>query len=504
MSNPFWIENVMYLLDCREGFFPHAKMNLETQLNALSRLIFILFFLLLFFKFPYDVHFLTISLFTMILIYYTFQWYTKPTIKEPYGKVDSVLVPPPLVEWNSADSSFILSPPVTFSRSNCGEKNSHQPCPLSIPLESSDNLQWVDSESRAWCTPSAYPSISNTYSINQQLVGPPNPRTLVRPIIPNPIYDFETWLPNDFVIPQGINDQKRQELFQNGYVSVPCRTTTTPPLNNPKKNQDIQENYSNEYSVPNPVNYNQSNYNRPSPSIDTTCGYSPSNLSYDLPINYQASSCQKTKDMKEYNRNLFSIPLQPNIYTSSEVNQPYASMSNLGISETNPFPPMIPSYNPQTNQLHMKEYAPSQVEPRPVAPYQSEHYGRPLRNEIYDPRLTGYGTSYRSYVEPMTGQPRFYYDDIDQQTQPNYITRNHLDIYGFAPQIGPLPETTLEGNQLREAANQNYTDNQLLFRTELQQRLLHKNNSREWQQRQAPITTQNTFSRSGGTMTGFR
>ena len=504
MTTPFWIENVMYLFDCQEGFFPHAKMNFECQLNALSRLIFILFFILLFLKFPFDLHFLTISLLVMILIYYTFQWYTKPNVKEPYGKVESVLVPPPTVEWNSANSSFIFSPSIT-TRTNCPTGNDPQ-CPLTIPIEHSDNLQWVDSQSRAWCTPSAYPSISNTYSINQQLVGPPNPRTLVRPIIPNPIYDFETWLPNDFVVPQGINDQKRQELFQNGYISLPCDSFSYPNTNDRRSpiNSDIRENYSNEYSVPNPMNYNQSNYNIPSPTIDISCGYSPTNLSYDLPINYQSTSCQKTTDMKEYNRNLFSIPIQPNIYTSSEVNQPYASMYNLGISETNPFPPMIPSYNPKTNQLNMKEYAPSQVQPRNLPPYQSEHFGRPLRNEIYDPRLTGYGTSYRSYVEPMTGQPRFYYDDIDQQTQPNYITRNNLDIYGFASQIGPLQESTLEGNRLRETANQNYTDNQLLFRTELQQRLLHKNNSREWQQRQAPITTQTTFSRNGGTMTGFR
>jgi len=33
------------------------------------------------------------------------------------------------------------------------------------------------------------------------------------------------------------------------------------------------------------------------------------------------------------------------------------------------------------------------------------------------------------YIESMTGQSRFYYDDIDQHTQLNCITRNYLDIY---------------------------------------------------------------------------
>ena len=32
---------------------------------------------------------------------------------------------------------------------------------------------------------------------------------------------------------------------------------------------------------------------------------------------------------------------------------------------------------------------------------------------VYDPRFTGYGTSYRAYNEPVTGQTRFYYDDVN-------------------------------------------------------------------------------------------
>ena len=41
---------------------------------------------------------------------------------------------------------------------------------------------------------------------------------------------------------------------------------------------------------------------------------------------------------------------------------------------------------------------------------------------IYDPRF-GYGTGYRSYIDETTGQPRFYYDDIDAITKPNYIVK---------------------------------------------------------------------------------
>ena len=31
----------------------------------------------------------------------------------------------------------------------------------------------------------------------------------------------------------------------------------------------------------------------------------------------------------------------------------------------------------------------------------------PNESNVYDPRFTGYGTNYRTYIESVTGQPRF-------------------------------------------------------------------------------------------------
>ena len=47
-------------------------------------------------------------------------------------------------------------------------------------------------------------------------------------------------------------------------------------------------------------------------------------------------------------------------------------------------------------------------------------------SNVYDPRSNSYGTSYRSYIDKMTGQVRYYYDDINAIRQPNYITRNNI------------------------------------------------------------------------------
>ena len=61
---------------------------------------------------------------------------------------------------------------------------------------------------------------------------------------------------------------------------------------------------------------------------------------------------------------------------------------------------------------------------------EDEFVEEPGASNVYDPRFTGYGTSYRTYIEPMTGQPRFYYDDVDAIRKYNYI-RKATFIFGI-------------------------------------------------------------------------
>ena len=61
-------------------------------------------------------------------------------------------------------------------------------------------------------------------------------------------------------------------------------------------------------------------------------------------------------------------------------------------------------------------------------------------DNVYDPRLTGYGTSYRSYTDDNLGQTRFYYDDIDAVRMPNYIVKSNIDREPFADHYGTIPD----------------------------------------------------------------
>lgn len=537
MESRFWLENIPDLFTS-PSLVPVKSDTLENQMNAMCRLVILAFILCCLCDVYVDYRFLVGALFLIIVAYYAVHSFQQ-TCKETYGLVETVVEPVPPVAWNTGTNDFLFTEGQDNVRAPCGPGDSQ--ASFTVP-RFPVNPQLVDTgQSQAWC-PQDLP-IESIYSVNQSMVGPPNPKTLMRPVIPTPIYDTDAWKPNDFIIPSGINDQKRQELFDNGYVAIdnvsyipPVHATDdyAQPLSQPTYYREPLP-MSQEYYQQEPRHHQQQSYGdsvtppripveqveveeryQPTrdasnpyqtfsyPAIDGGCGYDPVNLDYNLPINYKADECQKTKLMREYNKNLFSIPLQPGLYTESQVNQPFSSQSNLGISMLQPLlPTALEKRNGYDTFVELANPLPPQYVPFPKT-------DEPLRTEVYDPRLTGYGTSYRSYYEPVTGQTRFYYDDVDQQTRYNYLTRNKVDFANFGTSVGPINNRSLQGNALTAFADQTYSDSQVTFRNEMQQRLMHKNSNREWQQRIAPISTRNTaragggMSNSGGSYAGPR
>jgi hypothetical protein len=416
------------------------------------------------------------ALLFIIIIYYIIVSLRQKSCRENYGPVETVFQPFQKVPWNSGTNDFVFANGST-NTSGCGTCSTTPKRTVIQLTPNNSNPGLINtSDSLRWC-PNEVP-IEQTLSQNQRLVGPQNPKTLVQPVLSSRSHDFQVWTPNDFVVPTFLNEDRRQELYQNGYVPTSFQQFNVPVE---QQNANIMESY--DYM---PYNY---------PTIDRACGYDPNNLNYNLPINYNADRCEKTPEMTEYNRNLYTIPIQPGLNTFSQVNQPYASMSNLGISMATPFLPT--EFEPNGNTSYGQGNFIEESGPWPKEQQlQTPNY--PLRSDIYDPRYTGYSANYRNYIDPMTGQPRFYYDDIDSQVQSNYITRNNIDFTQYAPQIGPASPSHYTNMEIRDMANNTYMDSVIQQRTELQQRLMHKNSNREWQLRKAPISRQNQARASGG------
>lgn len=419
-----------------------------------------------------------------------------------------------------------------------------------------------------WCQPNMVLD-ETTQSLNQKLAGLADPKTMVQPMISMPIYDSELWKGTDFMVPKGINDQRRQELWQNGYVVRECddngsvrecytdRVRTARGQRAPAYRP--QPTWSSEYDEPTSMQGNGvvredftfSGNNSDIPTQVGTClqsshlgedvnlypnnsdqgvwqdgvdpremsqpfitnfGYYPENAEYGLPTNEPVGRCEARPSMTQYNESIYTTTLQPGVYATSQVNQPDSTTSNLGISYTQPFLPTYSSYVQRRDGVASEgvlytQYDPNHA-PSSVCTQRMEGGGTVVpENEIYDPRFTGYGTAYRGYVDELTGRPKFYYDDVDVHRRNKFITRNKIDFEMFGLQNGAQDPSRLTNMQIRELAQNSYLDNQLSFRTELQQRLMQKNTNREWQQKKAPLV-KNQFTRGGssgarGVSTGY-
>ena len=360
------------------------------------------------------------------------------------------------------------------------------------------------------------PNDPNYVSKNQRLTGAVNPRTLIAPVIAPPITDLDYWKTNNLVTHSAINDQKQTDIYLSGYqVTTDCKESdnlfskdynfkeSPGPQTYLQRSNSYASNKLKNNSTP-VENFSQvkENYGKypyliapkESGQINTSCGYDSNQLKVGLPSNLKVGNCTKDPIFKDYNDNLFTQTIQPGVYTRNEINEPINS--NIGISFDQQFLPT--TYEIDDNNIIYTKHDP-RVFDSSVFDDEPEDEGVNAAN-VYDPRFSGYGTSYRSYTDDNIGQTRFYYDDIDSVRMPNYISRSNIDFALFADSYGPM--TNKNGNvntdDIRKLADKQFLDSALEFRTGMQERLMRKTNANAWQQRVAPIT-KNSQRMLGGT-----
>ena len=310
-------------------------------------------------------------------------------------------------------------------------------------------------------------------SDNKKLMGGANPKTFINPRITNPSHDLEYWKDNNNVVHSAINDDVSDDIYASGYIS-----TFEYPRSNKNNNIQHSTNIIEELELP-----CLTNNRKPSDYMVQSHRYNPNNVYKNIPVNIPIST-------NESNPEQFIHTIQPGVYTQNQIIEPIHS--NIGISHTQPFQPVHKQIN-SNGDVYYTELDPYTNKQQYKIPYkqnQLEHNHIP-QEYIYDPRFTGYGTNYRSYVDKMTGQPRYYYDDIDNIRMPKYISRNHIDIYPYAETYGPIENRygIENNNNVRELAHKSFLDSNLQQRNELSERLMRKGNYKAWQNRMAPKYT---------------
>jgi hypothetical protein len=547
----FWLEDPKYLFNALK-VIPKDNMSLERQMNSLSRLVICVFLVLYLLGYKQSLLFLLLSLFFIIILYYlqkskmaTRENFLDSNISQASNikrQIHSSSSPQKemMPSQSSLDDNYIYKVEKLYNDFINQDRYTIQKFP-------SYYNQQIEKEV-------AVEPDQSYISKNQNLVGGANPKTKIRPVVAPPTHDWEYWRGNDFVFPNTINERSVQDYYSSGYYideDVDCGNKRKTKKSNlmvenkkgiseydnyniskPKnKRKDIiKENY--DFNV---MNKNSNNYfpisgqqdkdneknsckscsgggydltptnnfkkengdfknfdqNIPSDTrytgdIDDACGYDQTNLYYDLPTNYSATNCQRRPQLKELNGQLFTSTITPGVYYKNQIIEPISS--NIGISFTQQIPPRKVSYDNMGNKIY------TGMDPRLFTPDMEDNIDEidvPSNYDVYDPRSNGYGTSYRSYIDKLTGQPRFYYDDVDAIRRPNYLMRSDVDFLKTADSYGPIKEDEEEINlteNIRKNVDGAYLENTIDFRNDMMTRLMRKRNAELWQQRIAPIT----------------
>lgn len=484
-KNKFWLENPQNLL-CSSKLVPLEGMTYAEKLNAITRLVFIIFIILLLLGFKDSFYFLLLSMIFIIILYYL-----QRTKMESYSE------------------NFKYAP---VSAQTQNKVHKHY------------NLAWEIPEDKLWCNTeknldSLSPSLEkklvckNPYftkegvfnnpkyvSKNQKLVGQANPKTLIAPVIVPKLANLDYWKTNNLVTHSSINEESNIDNYLSGYeVTYKCNQDVTENYHN-KKIHYIEKSTGDLDFKTRDIKYDYPYLKAPkgdivvlpngSGQVNTACGYNPEQLlEANIPANLPASMIEQDPSMSEYNKNIFTQTLQPGVYTTNQVNEPINS--NIGISFTQQFGPITKQTSPITDEILYTEHDPRIIDTDTFGPAKNSNIENVTEANIYDPRFSGYGTSYRAYNDENLGQTKFYYDDVNAVRMPNYLVRSQIDNENFADSYGPIPEGNEFGNKyntnIRKLANNAWMDNSLDFRNDLQERLMRKANARAWQQKVAPI-----------------
>lgn len=347
-------------------------------------------------------------------------------------------------------------------------------------------------------------------SNNYKIVGSANPKTFIPPVIVPPIADLGYWKSNNLNTHSQINDNKNIDVYLSGYeVSNFCGNNSCRKQKGTEKYTKFQQeeeyvfnqNHNNKYH--DKYNKHQQNTHKhlrenfedfPKNKIENvdlvnkSCSYNENQMEYGLPANMKTYDCQKDSKLTSYNKNLFTQIIQPGVYTVNNVNEPINS--NIGISFDQQFEPL--SVDENEFGITFTEHNPLTYDGKNILKYNENEIIEPITQaNVYDPRFTGYGTSYRAYTDTNIGQTRFFYDDVDAVRMPNYVTRSKIDSFDFADKYDTMDNQhgNINNSTIRALANQKFLDDALEFRTGMQERLMRKTNAEAWQQRMKPITT---------------
>ena len=218
-------------------------------MNALTRLVFFIFvILLLFTDVKNSLIFLIITL-TIIIIFY----YIKK--KDKMDKYQEMFT-----TNNDSKSKKTTSKSkylIPYKRANL------IPNPITgneeLIIDRPSNFTYVDDEV-PFIYNQDYKTQKEYTSINQKLAGPPNPKTLIPPVIVPPIADLDYWKTNNLINHSRVNAESQIDNYQSGYQVSTCCGANENNMYLEDNSPKLISSYNN--TKKNKSNYKKSNYKK--------------------------------------------------------------------------------------------------------------------------------------------------------------------------------------------------------------------------------------------------
>jgi hypothetical protein len=484
-NHKVWTDDFCSLLN-NIDIIPTKNMSKNEKINAITRMILVVFIIMVIMKYRYSLIFLILALLILILYFIN--------TKECYSKMDRpTRYRNPLIAQNSEAIKKMAIQPIITPRAHDREVWSYPSYRHSAvnynqaryditedysPVEQREDYKDYDPRLSSYTNF----NLNNLGQVcNSQQFSHPPQQTNIEDVISHPP-----------------SQQPTKEMF-----SHPPRSSSHPRQYQPPPQYRLPKRKENFKSVPNTPTSIDNNF----ATVPDSGGEMSFVPNQDLLIPQTITSIYGPGAVTNQERIQYLTNIQPNEYSYSDVSYPINS--NIGISYTPEVPPRVldqvatpygtyPLFHRIDPQLIRDEnIPPERREELPRRTAWSAKYsmfdaapGTVNFEDIYDPRFNGYGDEYRAYGDVNLGQVQYYYSDVDAYRYPNFGIRSKVDFIDYEDPMGrvlPQYDREVGVNDIKQTVHDQYTSDALYFREGLQERLMRKRNSELWQLRSHPM-----------------
>jgi len=453
IDEPFWTKDPSYLL--KPIIFPESHMTMTAQLNAISRLIIVIGLILFALKFKFSLIFIILSLSMIIILYYC----QMSQYRENYSPSNF-----PQLNYPFENFKDIID-------NKC--PNASVPPPEHLSFEQANKL-----------------STYNKTEVGVDFFSPPiqiQERSMIPPIIVPKAYDKSVWTYTDGADQTGVNKRTMEDVTVNFMTNENnCPTDTRMDIASLRKVNPFKLTSTDQNTIP---SYASDYLNLPTDTLFKQDIQPKDKYNYYVerhqPINgnYAISEIPNWEESPEKK------------YTEFEMKRHIETMPNKqGWAQMSAYSPqLIRDDGPMGRQVEM----PVRTEwSARVSPYEIK--GNIDYDRVFDPRFTGYGDPYSSYLDKQKGNISYYYGDtVDAYRNPVFISRSKVDFIEDREPMGQIKpmfrrEKPMCLGDAIEGAEDRWMTDTTSFRESLIGSQMTKANAEAWQKRYFPMRLMNS------------